>query len=88
MTYKPITVSVRGIYTDRVQHILGGSREQIRAEFDAWLNEELAKAWDEGAYAESYNRSQVENMRAGFVDVGTFELLCKRNPYRKEQGSE
>lgn len=58
MTYKPITVSVRGIYTDRVQHILGGSREQIRAEFDAWLNEELAKAWTEG-FDRGFYRGQI-----------------------------
>lgn len=51
MTYKPITESVRGIYADRVEHVLDLSREQIRAEFDAWLNEELAKAWEVGHFS-------------------------------------
>lgn len=74
MTYKPITESVRGIYADRVEHILGLSREQIRAEFDAWLNEVKAEAWEEGAESAFYN-PEIRDL----VDYPD------ENPYRKAE---
>lgn len=79
-------VTMSRFNTDWLREVIGERFVGGREDFDSWLAEvervAAEKAWDEGNFAESYNRSQVENMRAGVIDAEMFESRCKRNPYR------
>lgn len=79
--YTPPTEQVREIYAEIRHEGTGQGFKPHRAEFDRWLNEIKAEAWDEGSRAEADRAWRQEDANA----AGQWHLVPDpKNPYREE----
>lgn len=77
--YTPTTSSIRGIYYREYYEYPKRNINVLDAEFDRWLAEVKAEAWDEG-----FNAGEGEAYEHEARLQWSMPHTCAKNPYREE----
>lgn len=81
--YTPTTADARGKYATHQGARYRGQKylDRRRAEFDRWLEQVKAEAWDEG------NEAGWTEANAHHENADTYPKLTITNPYRQERAT-